>query len=125
MSTTFRSKRIAVQTSEQYREKIERELQEAVEARKQHREGRARVCARRAASVAIAWLYRSQGKDVGENNALHLLNSIQTAPGIPDSVRQASERLSARITTDFRYPFSTDPLDDARIIVEYVKNLLS
>lgn len=111
-------------TKEYYLEKIEKELHTAEETRKQGIEGRARVCARRGAGFAVAWLLTSRGQQVRDTDSLNLLKSLQNDSTIPDEVRAASMRLTARITPHFTYAFSTDPLEDARIIVDYVKRLL-
>jgi len=108
-----------------YIEKIEKELENARSARNAGNEGRARVCARRAAGFAIAWMRNSNGKQVNENDSLNLLRSIETDEVVPAEVRDACKRLTAKVTADFRYPFPTDPIDDARIIIEYVKNLVA
>lgn len=108
-----------------YLEKIEKELEDARSARNAGNEGRARVCSRRSAGFAIAWMRNSNGERVNENDSLNLLRSIQSDEVVPAEVREASKRLTAKVTSEFRYPFPTDPIDDARIIVEYVKNLLA
>lgn len=111
-------------TKEYHLEQIEKEFAGAREAREQSIEGRARVCARRAAGFAIAWLCHSRGKQVRETDSLNLLKSIQTDASIPEEVREASKRLTAKISPNFTYAFPTDPLDDAGIIVDYVKKVL-
>ena len=107
-----------------YLELIEKEFADARAARQQGNEGRARVCARRGAGFAVAWLCKSKGQDVRENDSLKLLKSVQNDQLLALEVRKASARLTARITADFKYPFPTDPLDDARIIVDHIKGLV-
>lgn len=111
-------------TKEYYLEQIEKEFASAKEARKQGKEGRVRVCARRGAGFAIAWLCHSRGQSVRDTDSLNLLKNIQTDESLPVEVREASMRLTAKINQDFTYAFSTDPLDDARIIVDYVKRIV-
>ena len=107
-----------------YLDLIEKEFSDAQIARRQGNEGRARVCARRGAGFAVAWLCKSKGQDVRENDSLKLLKSVQNDQLLALEVREASARLTARITADFKYPFPTDPLDDARIIVDHIKGLV-
>jgi HEPN domain-containing protein len=104
---------------------IEKEFASAREARKQGIESRARVCARRCAGYAVAWLLASRGEQVSEHDSLNLLRSIQPDESIPPKIREASQRLTARVTSDFKYPFPTDPLDDALMIIDYVKGHLA
>ena len=114
-----------MRTKEYYIEQIENEFADAGEARKQGIEGRARVCARRGAGFAVAWLCHSRGQQVRETDSLNLLKSLDTDESIPPEVREASRRLAAKVGPDFSYAFPTDPLDDARIIVDYVKQCLA
>ena len=110
--------------SKHFLDAIDKELSDAQIARLQGNDGRTRVCARRAAGFAVAWLCTSRGQQVREADSLNLLKSIQTDESLPSDVRDASTRLTARVTPDFKYPFPTDPLDDARVIVDYVKGVL-
>jgi hypothetical protein len=112
-------------TNRHYRDLIQKELADARVAREQGNEGRARVCVRRAAGFAIAWLGRHRGQSMNDNNSLALLKSAETDQTLPEDVRAASQRLTARVTPDFKYPFQTDPIDDARIIIDHVVGILS
>ncbi len=111
--------------TENYLEEIEKEFAAALEARRQGLEGRARVCARRGAGFAVAWLCHSRGQQVRDTDSLNLLKSIVVDESAPTAVREAAERLIAKIGPDFTYAFSSDPLDDARVIADFVKQLLS
>ncbi len=111
--------------TESYLEHIEKEFTAGLEARRQGLEGRARVCARRGAGFAVAWLCHSRGQKVRDTDSLNLLKSMSADESAPTEVRDAAGRLTAKIGPDFTYAFPTDPLDDARVIVEFVKQLLS
>ena len=115
MSASFRS---------DYLEKIEKEFTDAQDARSDGLEGRVRVCVRRGAGFAVAWLCKSRGQQVRDTDSLNLLKMIQTDESLPAEVREASRRLTARINTDFTYAFPTDPVNDAQIIADYVKRAL-
>lgn len=108
-----------------YIELIEKEFRDARDARQRGIEGRARVCARRAAGFAVAWLCQSRGLQVRESDSMNLLKGMQEDASLTQDVREASKRLTARIRPDFTYASPTDPLDDARIIVDYVKQLFA
>ena len=111
-------------TKEYYLEQIEKEFSAAQDARKQGVEGRARVCARRGAGFAAAWICHSRSQQVRDTDSLNLLKILQSDESLPVAVREASQRLTAKISPDFTYAFATDPIDDARIIVDYVKKVL-
>ncbi len=89
-------------------------MRQAVASRAAGNEGRARVCARRAAGfgLALAW----GGPD--RPNAYDLLRRAANDPSLTESVRQASARLSVRVTQAHQLPHLEDPLADARLILE-------
>lgn len=110
---------------ERYIELVTEEFAGAQTARQQGNEGRARVCARRAAGFAIAWLLTSRGQRVRDTDALNLLKNLDADESIPLGVREAAKRLMTKLNSNFTYAFSTDPLDDAHIVVDYVKGYLA
>jgi hypothetical protein len=77
-------------------------------------EGRARVCARRAAGFALA----ASAGITGRPNAYESLRRAARAPALSDAVREAAARLCVRVTEAHRLPHLEDPLEDARLIVE-------
>ncbi len=96
-----------------FRARIEAELAYARAARKQGKEGRARVCARRAAGWAIAAHY-SHGRPLG---ALSQLRWLETNDDASEQLRSAAGRLTEQVTEDHELPHSEDPLQDAEFIV--------
>jgi hypothetical protein len=102
------------------RDRIEAELKYARDQRALGNEGRARVCARRAAGWAIAaFRYKRLGVK-SHPNAYNLLRWFQGLADVPREYRMAAARLTTRVTTDYKLPHLEDPLDDARYIVEAV-----
>ena len=95
------------------KERIKAELAYARAARKQGKEGRARVCARRAAGWAIAAHY-SSGRSRGALSQLHWLESNVK---VSEALRLAAGRLTEQVTEDHDLPHSEDPLQDAEFIV--------
>jgi hypothetical protein len=93
------------------------ELKDAFRSRQIGNEGRARVCARRAAGWAIGWYVETNGLGVSHGNALEHLKWLSDYASIPESLRQAAIRLSTTIETDRSLPFDEDPLEDAREII--------
>jgi hypothetical protein len=98
-------------------ERVAAELLAAETARNRGNEGRARVCARRAAGWAIAAHLDRRGMYRTSDSALELLRYIQSDAAVPESVRAASRRLAAKVTTEHQLPHAEDPLEDARRIV--------
>ena len=105
-------------------DEVEKELIRAREAVKLGNEGRVRVSARRAVSVAV---HELQKKDTGKNyrgDAVHQLQDIARDVTFPPEVRNAANRLQARLSTDFTSE-SKDPIADALIIIECIRLKLS
>lgn len=104
---------------ERARAEIRRELQNAEAALRIGNQGKARVCARRGAGIAIGyWLERHSGDRWGMD-AMSRLAHVREDPTLPENVRAAALRLTTRITEQFTLPFSTSPLDDCRVIAGY------
>jgi len=99
-------------------DRIEAELEYARGERAQGNEGRARVCARRAAGWAVA-AYRQQRLGVEPHpNAYQLLCWFQKFEDIPNDLRMAAARLTTRVTPTHELPHCEDPLEDAQAIVQ-------
>ena len=95
------------------RARIEAELAYARAARRHGNEGRARVCARRAAGWAIAAHYPN-GRQQGVLSRLRWLGSNAEAS---QELRSAAGRLTEQVTEGLELPHSEDPLTDAETIV--------
>lgn len=98
---------------------IERELAAAEVACTQGNEGKARVCARRAVALAAeSWLARLP-EPLWRGDAMEHLRRIQQGT-FPLPVRQAAERLTTAVTRRHELPFTSDPISDARLIIEHL-----
>ncbi len=99
-------------------ERAARELARAHEARRQGNEGRARVCARRAAGWVISAHYARQTGAEPPRSALSLLHWLQKQDDVGQEIRNAATRLTVHVTPSFELPFEEDPLIDAQCIVD-------
>lgn len=93
------------------------ELEAAQHAREQGNEGKARVCARRAAGWAIGLVHGNYAESEKPPNAYHLLQWFSSKEDATENLRQAAKRLTTRITPAHTLPHPQDPLEDAQIIV--------
>jgi hypothetical protein len=93
------------------------ELQAAHRARQEGNEGKARVCARRAAGWAIAYHFGETAASLPVS-AYRLLQWFQVQGAAPEPLRRAAARLTTRINEDHDLPHRQDPLADARALVE-------
>ncbi len=105
------------------RNRISIEMKRAEAARAAGNEGKARVCARRAAGMAIQSHYRERFGEIGGPNALKLLRRFLQAADTPEPLRAAAKRLTTRLRADHTMPFSEDLLQDARNIVNGLHEL--
>jgi len=99
---------------------IEQELAVAEAAWKDANEGRARVCARRAVALATEWWLERHPVSRWRGDAMEHLRQIQQDASFPLPIREAAERLSTPVTKRQTAPFSTDPISDARLIIEHL-----
>ena len=111
-------------TREFYIERIEYEFTTAGIARTAGNDGRARVCARRAAGLAITWFCSKFPRSAWRTDAMSQLRHLKDDESFSSNVRDAATRLTTGITERFTYPFSTDPIEDARIIVNAIVKLM-
>jgi HEPN domain-containing protein len=95
-------------------QKIEAELAHAEAARRDGFEGRARVCARRAAGIAIRAYTRMHRIELPHTSAFDLLNALEQLPGIPEEARQAALLLTERVDTEFSLPADIDLISETR-----------
>lgn len=93
------------------RARIESEMAYARAAREHGKEGRARVCARRAAGWAVA----ARFPEVPHRGALNLLRWLESEG--PGELRAAAGRLTAQVDLEHALPHDEDPLEDAAQIV--------
>lgn len=106
---------------EDLRARVHQELKDARRARMNGNEGRARVCARRAAGWAIESIYTTtEGKSLPDANAYRYLQWFQQQDENPHALREAAGRLTTRVNEDFALPFDEDPLQDAELIAGWI-----
>ena len=99
---------------------IRREMEMAQDSRLEGQEGRARVCARRAAGWAVSILLAG-GNTLDElGNAYKSLLWFQQQKTVTQAIRDTAIRLTTRLTPDHRQPFDEDPLLDAERVITYV-----
>jgi HEPN domain-containing protein len=101
-------------------ERIEKEFMSASHSRKTSNEGMVRVCARRAAGIAISfWLEQNPRQGWGPD-VMGLLRNLQHDESMPPHIHDAAMRLTTKITRQFTAPFSTDPIDDSKAIINHL-----
>jgi hypothetical protein len=107
--------------------RVELELADA--ARAAGNEGRARVCARRAAGMAAREFLNLQlGKPHGtaqpglrSNSAFEALKTLASFPGLAPDLKEAAVNLTLRVSPDFQLPNGIDLIDEAHKLIGGLK----
>lgn len=100
--------------------KIEKEFEQAQKARSDNNEGRARVCARRAAGIAIRDYLTRKGISPSSQSAYDLLNLIKEEPLLPPDLKLVAEHLTLRVTEEFKLPIDADLIAESRQLCEWL-----
>ena len=98
----------------EWKSKIQSEFERAEAARTQGNEGQARVCARRAAGIAIREYYSRLGHNVRTPSAYDLLNILMKEPHLHPDLKQAAVYLTLHVNEKFELPVDIDLLEEAR-----------
>lgn len=101
-----------------WQEKLNKEFEQAEKARANSNEGQARVCARRAAGIAIREYLNRQGIQPQSSSAVDLLNLIKEDPRLSPDLKLIVDHLTLRVTEDFKLPVDVDLVAEARILSE-------
>lgn len=99
-----------------WKTKLEREFQMAEAARARGNEGQARVCARRAAGVAVREYLARKGQRALSPSAYDLLQSLAELPGVPAEALQPAAYLTLRVDEEFKLPAGVDLIGEARAL---------
>jgi hypothetical protein len=100
---------------------IEDELEKAERARQAGNEGRARVCARRAAGMAARTFLARRGVPLHDNSAYTALQTLAELPALDASLVEAALHLTVRVTEQFTLPVEADLIADARKLIGGLK----
>jgi len=111
-------------TKDYYFDQIEKEFTTSREALKVGNEGKARVCARRAVGQAITWFLMKYPRNGWSPDAMNQLKHLRDDSFFPEEVRGAATRLTTKISERFTYPFTTDPIEDAQLIIKYIEQVM-
>lgn len=102
--------------------KINLEFDRAGQARSLGNEGQARVCARRAAGIAIREYFTSRGTHIPSTSAYDVLNLLKDDPLLPQDLKLVADHLTVRVTEDFKLPVNADLVAEARLLCNWLLN---
>jgi len=100
---------------------IEEELLLAKQSRLEGNEGRARVCARRAAGAAVREYLVETGKTKELENAIQSLLIFAQIETLPGRVQEAVDWLVQRVNQDHNLPPEVDLIHEAGIVIKYIE----
>lgn len=103
-----------------WQEQINAEFERAAGARSNKNEGQARVCARRAAGIAIRASLNRRGIRPPSVSAYDLLNLLKEDALLPDDLKPVVEHLTLRVTEEFKLPVEADLVADARKLCKWL-----
>jgi hypothetical protein len=93
---------------------VNAEFEKAEQARARGNEGQARVCARRAAGIAVREFLTRQGIRPPTVSAYDLLNSIKSDPRFSPDLHLVADHLTLRVNEEFKLPVNADLIAEAR-----------
>jgi HEPN domain-containing protein len=97
-----------------WQSEIQAEFERAEQARVRGNEGQARVCARRAAGIAIREYLTRRGIHPPSVSAYDLLNLIKDDPHLSADLKRIADHLTLRVTEEFKLPVNADLVAEAR-----------
>ena len=101
-----------------WREQLQREFEAAERARAKGNEGQARVCARRAAGIAIREYLARQGIRPPSTSAVDLLNLLKEDPRLSPDLKRIADHLTLRVTEEFKLPVDVDLVAEAKALCD-------
>ena len=99
---------------DEWRIKLQAEFDRAAQARAKGNEGQARVCARRAAGIAIREYLTRQGTPPATLSAVDLLTLLKDDPHLSSDLKLIVDHLTLRVTEEFKLPVDVDLVAEAR-----------
>ncbi len=100
------------------------ELEMGEQAMKVGNVGKARVCARRACSFILSYWNEKNKEYNWGNNAVRLLEGVRDELNFPEHIRNAAKRLTAKADINFSTGYDENPIEDAKMIIDYFLSLL-
>jgi hypothetical protein len=101
---------------------IAAEFEKAEQARARGNEGQARVCARRAAGIAIREYLTRRGIRPPSLSAYDLLNLLKEDSSLSSDLKMIADHLTLRVTEEFKLPVDADLVAEARKFCEDLLN---
>jgi hypothetical protein len=105
---------------ENWQIQLKAEFDKATEARIKKNEGQSRVCARRAAGIAIREYFTRRGTQPPNTSAMDLMNMLQEEANLPADISTIIDHLTVRVTEEFNLPVQADLVAEARVLCRWL-----
>ena len=102
---------------------IRLELEHALASRQIGNEGKARVCARRAAGMAVKQFFQRNSTEIQKDSAYELILAFSNLPGLPSIIKKSASNLTKRVSKSFELPEGVDLIEDAERLCDYLSGL--
>lgn len=99
-----------------WQSRFDNEIKKAQDARKNGKEGMARVCARRAAGIAVTEYLRQHDLDSPGASVYEQLKLLESLPEVSERARRLAEHLTLRVTPQYSLPIEADLIEDAQTL---------
>lgn len=107
-----------MESSSSWHARFSKEIGQAEAARSEGNEGKARVCARRAAGIVAREALRRQGITLSDPSAYVVLRYYNELPELSPNTREIISHFLLRITTDGDLPVKADLIHEARWLAQ-------
>lgn len=102
-------------------ERFELEIAMAESAQNEGNEGKARVCARRAAGIVIGeFIDRHQKTGYSPTSSYSRLQYLQTISDLPPKVKEVAEHMLARVDENHNIPYDVDLISEACWLADFL-----
>ncbi|MBC8505203.1 MAG: hypothetical protein ISR58_03145 [Anaerolineales bacterium] len=105
-------------TKPNWKIRLQNELEQAQTAREAGNEGKTRVCARRAAGIAIGEYLQRNNIPNSSSSAYNRLQFLASLPDSTPRTRQIAQHLMLRVNEEFKLPIDADLIAETRELVE-------
>ena len=103
---------------EDWQKQVYQELDQAEAARAKGKEGMARVCARRAASIVVAEYLSRRGLPSPGPSVQDRIRALNSLPELSPQIKEVSEHFVMRVSPDYQLPIDVDLIAEARWLKE-------
>ena len=111
---------IIISSMNDFNTQLRNEFEKAQQARINKNEGQARVCARRAAGIAIREYMTRNGTRVPSMSAYDLINLLKEDTLLPLDLKLVTDHLTVRVTEEFQLPVDADLIAEARVLCDWL-----